>query len=146
MAKRGRKSAAELELTPLVSSDTLPEPPYHLASDEAAEVWRSTLACLPSGWVAPEMHEILAAYCNHVATCRLITREIERFQFGWFKAKGGVERLNKLTSMRERESRAALAAARSLRLTNQSRMRPEAASRLRAELPVGAPRPWDFRG
>lgn len=143
MAKRGRKSHASLAATPIIPAALPPEPPYSLQDDEAAAIWRETLAALPDGYIPPEALPMLESFCRHLATARFISREIDRFKFDWLKNDGGVERLAKLTGIREREHRAMLAAARSLRLTTQSRMRPETAGRKIEGAAVGLPRPWD---
>jgi hypothetical protein len=142
MTKRGRKSASDVAVIPLVSN-LPPEPPYSLQSDEAAEVWREVVSAMPSGWFPPETLELLATYCRHVVTARFLSREVDRYQFDWLKIEGGIERLNKLTAMRERESRAMMSAARALRLTNQSRFRPDAAASARQKPSAGSHRPWD---
>lgn len=142
MAKRGRRSAAELSV--LTPAEPPADAPYDL-SDEAATIWREIMGALPANFIEREMFDILAAHCRHVATARFVSREIDRFAIAWFKSKGGVERLNKLSALRDREVRGMLATARSLRLTNQSRYRADTASTARSERPAGQPVPWDFR-
>lgn len=142
MKKRGRKSAAELAVVhPLTPSAPPPDAPYHLANDEAAEVWHGIVNSLPSEFFPPESFDTLAAYCRHVVAVRFLSREVERTKLEWLKIEGGIERLNKLLAMRERECRNMLACARALRLSNQSRYRPERAGKV-ALLPNGR-RPWE---
>jgi hypothetical protein len=58
------------------------------------------------------------------------------------KAKGGLERLDRMLAMAERETRAALACARALRVTPQSQILPRTAGRLAIE-DTGRRKPWD---
>lgn len=143
MSKRGRKSLASLEMASMTTlADAAPDAPYDLC-DEAAAVWRGTLDSLPAGFVAAEGFDTLAAYCRHVVSARFLSREIERFTLDWLKVDGGIERLNKLLAMRDREVRGLLATARALRLTNQSRYRPTKAASAREGTASAAPRPWE---
>ncbi len=57
----------------------------------------------------------------------------------------GATHCDRLARAAERESRAMVAIARSLRLTHQSQVRPETAGRQVARQPVG-PMPWEFTG
>ena len=50
----------------------------------------------------------------------MLSAEIDRWRLAWLNEDGGVERLDRLLKMRERESRAVLATARALRLTKPS--------------------------
>ncbi|SFP98159.1 hypothetical protein SAMN03159463_05306 [Mesorhizobium sp. NFR06] len=143
--KRGRKSSSELASIAIATmAAPAPDAPYDL-SDEAAEIWRTIVATLPADFVPREMHDVLAAHCRHVATGRFISREIDRFTFDWLKVDGGIDRLAKLTAIRDREVRGALATARALRLTSQSRYRPERAATARQALASGLEKPWEPR-
>jgi len=64
------------------------------------------------------------------------------FGMTWTKAQGGLERLDRLLAMAERETRAATACARALRLTPQAQMHPRRAGRQLNDMPT-MPRPWD---
>lgn len=141
MTTRGRKSAASLEVIATLA-DAAPDAPYDL-SDDAASVWRAVLDSLPAGFVAGEQFDTLAAYCRHVVAARFLSREIDRYQPEWLKIDGGVARLNKLLTMRERETRGMLATARALRLTNQSRYRPERAATAASGRAGNAQKPWE---
>src|SRR5690606_26023062 len=99
--------------------DARPQPPDDLTEDQAA-IWRAVVGRLPQAWFPRETHEVLAAYCRHITTHRFLTAEIDRFTHDWMREEGGVERLGKLTAMRDRETKALIAAARSLRITKSS--------------------------
>ncbi len=141
MAKRGRKSTAALEIVTTIATAS-PDAPYHL-NDDATAIWRGILDALPAGFIAGEGYDTLAAHCQHIASARFISREIDRFQIDWLKLDNGVDRLNKLLAMRDREVRGMLATARALRLTNQSRYRPSTAATAASGAASGRPKPWD---
>ena len=65
-----------------------------------------------------------------------------RFEMEWTKVEGGLERLDRLFSMADRETRAITACARALRLTPQSQIDPAKAGRAINNILEG-PRPWD---
>ena len=89
---------------------------------------------------------MLSSYCRHVARERALGKLIDQFQMDWCKKAGGSEKLDKLLSMAERETRSIMALARSMRLTHQSRYKAEtAATRTRAMDPDWKP-PWEYAG
>src|SRR5262249_50735575 len=128
--KRGRKSRNELELTDTLLVDVtrrMPPPPPPELSDVQQTIWRDALASIPGNWLNRAMHPILIEYCRHVCRSRLIEQQIANFDVGWTKADGGLERLDKLLAMAEREGKAVVACARALRLTPQAQMHPRTA-------------------
>ena len=144
MAKRGRKSAAELALTdiPVVDvSRRMPPPPPSELSDAQAAVWRDAASCMSGDWLHRGAHAVLIDYCRHVCRSRLLEVQIAQFQQEWIAADGGLERLDRLLAMAERESKAAIACARALRLTPQAQMHPRVAGRRLAEVSP-YPSPW----
>lgn len=79
-----------------------------------------------------------------MVTYRLLSREIDRWRAEWFKADDdGLKRFDRLLATREREGRALIAAARSLRVAKSSQMRSEAAGRAATKLSSTGRRPWD---
>ena len=142
MAKRGRKSAAELALTDTVIVDVsrrMPAAPPSELTDAQAQVWRDVASVTP--WLARGAHGILIEYCRHICRARLLEVQIAHFQQEWIAADGGLERLDRLLAMAERESKAAIACARALRLTPQAQMHPRSAGRRLAEVSP-YPSPW----
>ena len=141
--KRGRKSLADFAvISP--AEHSRPGAPYGLA-DEAAGVWESTVQAMPAGWFPAETWPVLEAYCHHVVTGRKLSTEIERGDrtVKWLRDDDDAKRLDLLTRMRDRETKAAIAAARSLRLTKSSQMRAESAGRaVRNHIP--GPKPWEL--
>jgi hypothetical protein len=118
----------------------LPPPPPQELSDPQACVWRDVVGSLPADWLTRASFPLLIAYCRHVCRARLIELQIIRFEPEWTKIEGGLARLDKLLALSERETRAALACARALRLTPQARMRPLSAGRAINDLPPAAAR------
>jgi hypothetical protein len=141
MGTRGRKSSTELTKAPLtVLAERRPSPPADLTEAEGL-VWVDVVGCMPAGWLSKAQVPLLVAYCRHTARASLLAQQVSAFDPGWLKVDGGVQRLDKLLGMAERETRTVNACARSLRLTHQSQYGPRAAAT--AGRKGGAPRPWD---
>jgi hypothetical protein len=139
---RGRKSAAALSVvTPIGAAR--PAPPDGLTAAQA-EVWRSVVDRLPADWFPRETFDLLASYCRHVTTARYLTRMVEACEAAGITGDDGLKDYDRVLAMRDREDKAMIAAARSLRITPASRLRPETAYRRAAVNPGGAPRPWDL--
>ncbi len=85
---------------------------------------------------------ILIAYCRHACRARLLELQVAQFELEWTRAEGGLERLDKLLALAERETRAMIACARALRLTPHAQMHPRTAARAIDNLPAGPP-PWE---
>ena len=140
MGQRGPKSTDELTVVPVGDRTRRPPPPPELSPDQAAE-WRAITATLPPDWIRREHFPLLAAYCRHTCRARLLSAELDRFQVDWLRTDEGPERFDRLAKSAERETRAMLACARSLRLTHQSRYTPATAGR-NARTPQARP-PWE---
>ena len=142
--KRGRKSRAELEMTDTVIVDVSrrmpPSPPSEL-TDAQAQVWRDAAVSMPGNWLQRGAYALLVEYTRHVCRSRLLEQQIALFDTEWIRAKGGLERLDRLLAMGERETKALTACARALRLTPQAQMHPRVAGRRLAEVSP-YPSPW----
>ena len=133
-----RKSAAAqlVTLQPAPKRQRL-QPPDDLSA-RARELWLSTLHALPPGYVAPDQAPLLAAYVEHTAMAEALRRALDGLDMtapAW----------TRLSAQQIAHSKAALAHARSLRLTSQSRTEPDTAARAiqrEADRPSG-PRPWE---
>jgi hypothetical protein len=88
-------------------------------------------------------HPIMVAYCRHVCRARLLEMQIVQFEIEWTSVDGGLERLDRMLAMAERETRAMTACARALRLTPQSRVQPITAGRALRDMPSSGPMPWE---
>lgn len=79
MQKRGRKSAASLELATVSRIETIERPqcPYDLG-DEEAEVWAAVINRLPADWFPAETQPLLSQYCRAVVQARRVAELIEQ--------------------------------------------------------------------
>ena len=139
MRQRGRKSSAGLAVVVDVGRRMPAKAPAEL-TDAQPQVWRQVVSEMAAGWMASGAEPILVQFCRHVCRARLLEAQIARFEFET-TGPGGLERLDKMLGMADRETRAALACARSLRLTPQRQMHARTAAR-KATAPAGK-RPWD---
>lgn len=142
MGSRGKKSSAELAtVAPVPLNAHRPAPPEGL-SERASAVWKDVVGTAPLGWFSRAQYPILIAYCRHAACAEALAEQITGFQINWIKEDGGVERLNKLLAMAERETRALTACARAMRITKQAQIEPRGAGRrVAATLQTG--KPWE---
>lgn len=123
MNKPGKPSAASLQVAPVaVLQPGRPAAPDDLSDRERA-LWRSVTGAMPPDYFRLEHRPQLRDYVRHLARGerfdRLIADADDRL----------IVELDRLCRMRERETRAALALARSLRLTMTAQIRPETAGR-----------------
>lgn len=95
-------------------------------------VWRLTISRLPATWFTAETLPLLDAHCAHVAAARRFKAFLDLFESDWIKVEVGVERLNELSQMWERKTRAATSTAPALRSAHRQ------SANARSE-----PRPWN---
>ena len=126
--KRGRKSAAQLATAAQIGPRVGCPPPADLTADQQIE-WRAIVAALPAGWFTRESWPVLSAYCRHVDRSRRVAAVLDHVDLCTMLTDGGLDDYRKLAAEAREESRAALACARSLRLTQQSRSDPKTAAR-----------------
>ena len=141
MARPGRKSAASLAVVRPIT-DHRPSPPDDLTDEQAAE-WRRIVHRMPSDWFPVETQPLLAALCRHIVLARRLAVIIAEFRTEWLAEDGGLDRLEQLAKMQDREHRAAASLSTKLRLTNQSRYTPGRAVTEAAKGGSGGKRPWD---
>jgi hypothetical protein len=125
MASRGRRSAASFSVISPIS-DHRPAPPDEL-TDEQANEWLAIVDRLPADWFKRETTPLLVALCRHIATARMLSRQIDRIDEMFEDVLGvaeGVAHLDRLLAMRAREVAGMAAMATKLRLTPQSRYTP----------------------
>ena len=142
MGKRGPQSG---HLQPVRDDDSaalsrLPDPPQHL-SPVAANIWRSCVGTKPRDWFGDDALPLLEAYCQHCASAQFLSERISAFEWSG-EAVNELDDYNKLLAARDRETRAAEAKARSLRLTNQAKWQPATAAR-KASQTGQSKRPWE---
>ena len=144
MQKRGRKSAASQEPNVILGTfGQRPEPPLEM-TDAEASIWRETTASEASDFfnTAP-LRGLHKDYCRHRAAADKITEVINLFQVDWLKNAEGSKRYASLLKMRDLEACGAADKATKLRLTNQARYTPQAASTASRNGAKG-PRPWEL--
>jgi len=140
MIQRGRKSAAGLALVVPIPGQRH-RPPSHLSPDAAAE-WRAIIAIKPAGWFTRDTFGSLEALCCHTVSLRRISAKIDAMEAA--DDPSAATALDRAYAQRERESRAVLANARSLRITIQAqRTAGNAGTEARKAAAFQGSRPWD---
>jgi hypothetical protein len=124
MAKRGRKSAASLQIATRPVEIVQRQRPPHDLNDEETEIWAAVVDSQPADWFTPATVPLLAEYCRHVIRARRIGELIERATSELDpKTKEPtltVEDYDRLLKIAERESRAIAMLATKMRVTQQS--------------------------
>jgi len=134
MPRKSRDAIAIGDLCVDVRRKMPPRPPAEL-TDGQAEIWRDVVGSLPGDWLTRGAYPILIAYCRHCARARLLEAQIAAFELEWTAHDGGLERLNLLLQMAQRETKHMLDCARMLRLGPHQMIGPRTAFRRIAELP-----------
>jgi hypothetical protein len=120
MRQRGRKSAEAQSTVVSLVPGTPPEPPAELTSEQADD-WRVFTAQMPSHWFYGAGGALLVQLCRHVSYSRVVGEWLTEAARETPQEGEGLDRLNKLSQMHEREGRAVVALMRALRLTPRSR-------------------------
>ena len=141
MKQRGRRGANDIATVVIDVGKRMPPAAPSELTDAQADVWREVAGALPGSWFTRAAYAVLIAFCRHVCRARLLEMQIAKFEPEWAAADGGLERLDKLLAMAERETRAVTACARALRLTPQAQMHPRTAGRAIDAVLLGRP-PW----
>ena len=136
MKKRGRKSAAELAVAPVVQIVPRSPAPPTLCDEEAAE-WEKYVSTMEASYFRDADHATLENLCRHTVAARRISTWIDKVIDA---GDGDLVELDRLYRMRERETRAATAMARTLRLTKQAQYGPRKAA---GQLAGGEGKPWE---
>ncbi len=122
MSERGKQSAASLAIAGPVGVVQRLSPPVALTPEQKV-VWVTVTNAMPADWFAPEHIVMLTQYVRHKAQADIIAQQIENFNIGWLADDDGMKRYEKLGAMLERETRTLNALDRSMRLTQQSKIR-----------------------
>ena len=119
MVSRGRKSAAEKSAFATMSMferGVRPAPPKNLSPAEA-QVWKNIAASLPPEWFPVETHPLLEQYCKHVAGLPFFDKVLADIE----KAhKPDLDKWQKVTALRQAESKTIAMLAVKMRLAQQS--------------------------
>jgi hypothetical protein len=128
-SKPGRKSAAELGVKISALSVRRPDPPKELSPEES-KTWKAVTGTKPGDWFRSDTYPLLISYCKHVENAKHVDHLIETFNFDGIKNDFDLwPCLDKLLRARDRESRALVNLARSMRLSQQSIILPRGAGR-----------------
>lgn len=114
-------------------------------SDAEQAVWAQVVNDQPADAFTPTHIPLLEAYCRHIVRGRVLADEIDQFERAWITDDDGLKRYDRLLKMAERESRAASAMARSMRITRQSTADPKTVGRASARMPRSK-KPWELAG
>lgn len=98
------------------------QPPIELGTAQKL-IWQQTVNALPSDWFALEQTPILSAYCGHVARLGQIEAALAGLD-----PLVNLDQFDKLAKLAGLESAKIAMHARSMRLTQQSRLKAETAS------------------
>jgi hypothetical protein len=127
MGSRGRKSADSLAVVATFESGK-PPPPVDMPEPQA-NVWRAVVATEDQQHFRTRALQLmLTDYCRHVVMDDRLSAMADAFKDEWVKVDGGLERLERILKMRDKEARGAADKATKLRLTNQSRYTPHGAA------------------
>jgi hypothetical protein len=140
MGARGRKPGAAANVVPIQQVGDPLAPPCSLSKAEAAE-WRAIVASVPADWFQREHQAVLEAYCVHSCRFRTLRAVLNQMDDAGLKPEDA-KTYDQLSKSAERESRAMIAAARTLRLTHQSQYDAQKAHR-NSKRPTGIA-PWQF--
>lgn len=145
MATRGRKSAAALSVV-AGSIDGRPKPLAGLTKFQKA-VWDKTVASEAAAFFeTAALQQLLAEYCRHCEASNILAKQINEFDPAWLVDEDGLRRYERLLSLRDKETKALADKATKLRLTNQSRYTPQAASTASRRNDGSKAKPWEFTG
>ena len=146
MSKRkpGPKSAAD-QATKISALQVLrPKPPEELSPEER-ETWKAVVSTKPADWWLPDTFPLLIGYCKHIEHAKRLDDLITTFNYPDIKADFNlVGCLDKLLRARDRESRAMVNLARSMRISQQAQMHPKTAGRKNTGTPPPhLDKPWE---
>lgn len=132
MGNRGRESAAASGTAKLTvfpgGMARRPDPPADL-TEAQAKIWTDTVASETVEFFNTDaLRELLKDYCRHKVTCAALSRQVETYDAAEPMDPETAKNFDRITKMRDRESKAAADLATKLRLTNQSRYTPKAAA------------------
>lgn len=140
--KRGRRSAAEIEVvSPVIRLGDRPEPPMSL-NDRAVDEWRRVVNRMPSDWFTDETLSLLQAFCEHVAEGEALQLMIEKVRRKAMTDDECFARYRQLCTMKEAQTRAALSCATKMRMTQQSSYTDKASGTAK-QSSAGGRKPWD---
>ena len=136
--QRGRKSADELAALARTESREVLQPPGDLTPEQAF-IFNEILEDLPDGMISREQVPLVAQLSRHIVSANRLGAWIDRIENNPVRDFDGPEYMKTLES-RRKETSAISSIMRALRLTNQSRYRPDSAKLDRPS----SKEPWVF--
>ena len=133
-AKRGRKTAAELEARDVALATMERRPPPDDFTEDQAAVWNRVVSELPPDWFYAETLDLLREYCEQVVLAQIVGKRITKVS-----PRAKIGELERLVRMKERCSRVIMSLATKMRLTQQSFYAAETVK----DRTVPAADPWD---
>lgn len=145
MAKRGRKSAADLMIQRdgVVSAMHRPEPPYSLWRDEEQDIWRRIVQDLPADWFSGRNLDLLTEYCTAVVSARRLAQMLHHIERQ--SGEMDIAEWTKLLRAHAQQAGVVKSLATAMRLSQQSTYGPRAAATAQGGVKRG-PRPWEIEG
>lgn len=137
--QRGRESAAALSVVSELKDARQP-PPDDLSSAEQ-DLWRRIMRTKPPKWWDEGSLPLLREYCQLDTRLKLLQVEIGQIDAAALQEEDGLERLNKLTRIKDRDLARAIQLAMKMRLTQQARY--DASKAAVASKKTAPRRPWD---
>ena len=142
-----RQSAAAKEAANLVSIEgglgKRPDPPPEF-SEAQAKIWKDTVASEAATFFdTAALRALLVDYCRHQATASELSQQIDKYDLSKLLDDDDAKLLDRITKMRDRETKAAGDKATKLRLTNQSRYTPKAAATASKNSGAALKKPWE---
>ncbi len=106
------------------------------------------VATKPADWWRPDTYPLLISYCKHVANAKRIDWLLAGYSNDRLKDEdidwiAWLACLDKMLRARDRESRAMVNLARSMRISQQAMILPRGAGRATANTPTGTDKPWE---
>lgn len=133
--------SSRLKPVPTVPDAVGYAPAPRTLSKRQRAIWRSIAASKPSSWWDGGSVPLLAALVAHLETLEQLQAEFARL--GDLASPAALARLEQLSRLRDRESKAASSLATKMRLTQQSKYETRAAARRAALHPVAPGNPFD---
>lgn len=144
MGARGTASAAAQVTVIAGGLGRRPDAPDDL-TDGQKQIWNDTVASEGVDFFnTAALRELLKDYCRHKTTGAMLTKQIQGYEALLPGPMGDdtLKEFDRITKMRDRETKAAADLATKLRLTNQSRYTPKAAATA-AKNASTSRKPWE---
>jgi hypothetical protein len=117
--RRGKLSAADLAVVPLVPGDQKPAPPEDMPEKEA-EHWRTIVNAMPLRYFGKETWPVLRGLCKHLVIAEMLGKLIDSAMHGGKPAK--LDEFERLLVLYNTETRAVRQHSADLRLTKIARI------------------------